>query len=538
MDLPPAFVWRDPLTPTTLLQRTLRVFPERIGVIDGDERWSYARFGLEVGRLAGALRSAGIEPGDRVAVLLPNTRIHLAAHFALPLIEAPLVSINTRLSAPEIAYILAHSGARILLVDPELALPLDEVLSGIESLDRVIEVPDVHVPAREGSESYEAFTRDAPVLPIESALKDEDTLLSINYTSGTTGRPKGVMYSHRGATLNAIGQIGAHALSKDTTFLWTLPMFHCNGWCMPWAVTAAAGVHVCLRGIDPPRIFELIEEHQVTHFNGAPTVLLMLGTDPLATDLHFDPPIRVCTGGAPPSPTLLARMEELGLRITHLYGLTETYGPHVVCEMQDGWEELAVDARAQKMARQGVPFLFAAHLRVVDEAMHDVPADAKTMGEVVMRGNNVMLGYFGDPKATSEAFRGGWFHSGDVGVVHPDTYIELRDRSKDIIISGGENISTIEVENTLYQHADVQEVAVVGVPHEKWGEVPQAFVTLKPGTSPSPEDLIAFTRQHLAGFKCPKAIEFGELPKTATGKIQKFKLRERAWAGREKKIQG
>jgi fatty-acyl-CoA synthase len=315
-------------------------------------------------------------------------------------------------------------------------------------------------------------------------------------------------------------------------------MFHCNGWCMPWALTAVGGRHVCLRGVDPPEIFREIDRHGVTHFNGAPTVLLMLASDPSAEGVHFDPPIRVCTGGAPPSPTLLAQMESLGIDITHLYGLTETYGPHVFCEMQDEWEELDAEDRAQVMSRQGVPFVHATHLRVVDDDMNDVPPDATTMGEMVMRGNNVMRGYYRDPEATAEAFRDGWFHSGDIGVMHPDGYIELRDRSKDIIISGGENISTIEVENTLYQHPEVQEVAVVGVPHEKWGEVPKAFVTPKPGSSPSAEDIIAFARERLAHFKCPKSVEFLELPKTATGKIQKFKLRDKEWVGRESRIRG
>jgi fatty-acyl-CoA synthase len=324
-----------------------------------------------------------------------------------------------------------------------------------------------------------------------------------------------------------MGQIGALSLSPQTTFLWTLPMFHCNGWCMPWAVTAAGGRHVCLRAIDPPEIFRLIDAHAVTNFNAAPTVLSMLSSDPAAKGRRFEPSIHVCTGGSPPPPTLLARMESLGIRITHLYGLTETYGPHTFCQIQDEWEALDPDARARVMARQGVPFVHATHLRVVDDEMQDVPADATTMGEVVMRGNNVMQGYYRAPEATAEAFRGGWFHSGDVGVMHPDGYIELRDRSKDIIISGGENISTIEVENTLYQHPDVLEVAVVGVPHEKWGEVPKAFVCAKPGSEPTEAALIEFTREHLSHFKCPKSIEFCELPKTATGKIQKFKLRER-----------
>jgi fatty-acyl-CoA synthase len=534
----PREVSLDALTPTLLLERTLRVFPDRVGLIHGDERWTWARFAEEVGRLAGALVRAGIERGDRVAVLMPNTPIHLAADFALPLIEAPIVSINTRLAPAEIGYILEHSGARALLVDPELAPPLDDVLPGIAGLEHVIEVGDGAVAPRGDSRSYADFVSGAEVLPIRSTLRDENSLLAINYTSGTTGRPKGVMYSHRGATLNALGQIGALRLDKNATFLWTLPLFHCNGWCMPWAVTGAGGRHVCLRGIDPPEVLRLVDEHHVTHFNAAPTVLLMLASDPAAQGLRFDPPIRVCTGGAPPSPTLLEQMEGLGISITHLYGLTETYGPHVYCEMQDEWESLDARGRAEVMARQGVPFVHSSHLRVVNDEMGDVPADASTLGEVVMRGNNVMLGYFEDPEATAQAFRGGWFHSGDVGVVHPDGYIELRDRSKDIIISGGENISTIEVENALYQHPDVLEVAVVGTPHEKWGEVPKAFVAPQPGSQPSEQDVIAFARERLAHFKCPKSVEFGELPKTATGKIQKFKLREREWAGRERRIQG
>jgi fatty-acyl-CoA synthase len=528
----------DALTPTLLLERTLRVFPDRVAVIHGIECWTWMRFAEEVGRLAGALSRAGVERGERVAILMPNGPVHLAADFALPLIEAPIVSINTRLAAAEIGYILEHSGAKVLLVDPELAPPLDNILPGIAGLEHIIEVGDGDVLARPGRRSYEGFVSGADMLPIRSSLRDENALLAINYTSGTTGRPKGVMYSHRGATLNALGQIGTLSLDKNTRFLWTLPLFHCNGWCMPWAVTGAGGRHICLRGIDPPRILRLINEHGVTHFNAAPTVLLMLASDPTAKDLRFDPSIRVCTGGAPPSPSLLEEMESLGISITHLYGLTETYGPHAFCEMQDEWEGFDARGRAEVMARQGVPFVHATHLRVVDDDMGDVPADATTMGEIVMRGNNVMLGYFEDPEATAQAFRGGWFHSGDVGVLHPDGYIELRDRSKDIIISGGENISTIEVENVLYQHPDVLEVAVVGIPHEKWGEVPKAFVSPRPGTEPSEQDVIAFARERLAHYKCPRDVEFVELPKTATGKIQKFKLREREWAGRPKRIQG
>ena len=535
-ELPHADVCREPLTPTLLLERTLRVSPKRVGVIHGDLRWSWERFGEEVARLGGALQRSGVSAGDRVAVLLPNTPIHLASHFAAPLLQAPLVSINTRLAPAEIRYILEHSGAKLLLVDPELAPPLDALLPEIATLETVIEVADADVVTRAGKHGYADFVDGAEPISLRSQLEDEDAVIAINYTSGTTGRPKGVMYTHRGAYLNAMGQIGALSLTKDATFLWTLPMFHCNGWCMPWAVTGAGGRHVGLRGIDPPQIFELIDEHAVTHFNGAPTVLLMLSTDPSAAGRRFDPPIRVSTGGAPPSPTLLEQVEKLGLEITHLYGLTETYGPHVFCEMQDGWDELDTQSRAQKMARQGVPFLHALHLRVVDEEMIDVPADAETTGEVVMRGNNVMRGYYEDADATATAFRGGWFHSGDVGVVHPDGYIELRDRSKDVIISGGENISSIEVENVLYQHPDVLEVAVIGAPHEKWGEVPHAFVAAKPGSQPSEASIIDFARERLSHFKCPKAVEFGELPKTATGKIQKFKLRKRVWGEAKKRI--
>jgi len=531
-------VSKEALTPCLMLERTARVFPERCAVIHGDQSWSWRRFGEEVSRWAGALRRAGIGAGDRVAVLLPNTPAHLVLHFALPLIAAPLVSINTRLAPAEIAYILDHSGARLLLVDPELASPVDDVLPERRALERVIELADTGLPARSGRESDADFLAGAPLLPLRPQLGDEDALLSINYTSGTTGRPKGVMYTHRSAYLNALGQIGAHGLDKHTTFLWTLPMFHCNGWGMPWAVTGAGGRHVCLRRVDPPEVLRLIEVHRVSHFNAAPTVLGMLASDPAASDRRFEPRVRVCTGGAPPSPTLLERMEKLGVDITHLYGLTETYGPHVVCEIQDAWAELDAADRARRLARQGVPFLHASGLRVVDEQMRDVPADGEHLGEVVMRGNNVMAGYYRDPEATAEAFRGGWFHSGDVGVVHPDGYIELRDRIKDIIISGGENISTIEVENVLYQHPDVLEAAVVGIPHDKWGEVPKAFVTLRPGAASDEADLLGFCRSRLSHFKCPQSVELGVLPKTATGKIQKFHLREREWQGRERRIQG
>jgi fatty-acyl-CoA synthase len=530
----------DPMTPLGLLERTLRVFPERPAVVYGDLRWSYQRFADEVGRLAGALVRAGVAPGDRVAFLAPNVPELLVAHFAVLQVRAALVAINTRLAAEEVGYILGHSGAKLVFCDPELA-PAVAGAQGLAARPRLVNVEDpvAGVTGRPlDGPSYAEFVSGAPVLPVGAELDDEDRITSLNYTSGTTGRPKGVMYTHRGAFLNALGEMYVHGLGRDSVFLWTLPLFHCNGWCFPWAVTGAGGTHVMLRAIDPPKIRHLIEREGVTHFNGAPTVLLMLAESEAFRGARFEPPLRVATGGAPPSPTILRRMEELGIRVIHLYGLTETYGPHVYCEMQRDWEALDATGRARVMARQGVPYHHAIHLRVVDEEMRDVPADAATMGEVVMRGNNVMKGYFEDPEATAQAFRGGWFHSGDIGVLHPDGYIELRDRKKDIIISGGENISTIEVEHTLVKHPAVLECAVVAMPHEKWGEVPKAFVALRPGAAASERELIDFCRERLAHFKCPKAIEFTELPKTSTGKIQKFRLREKEWAGRAKRIQG
>ncbi len=535
----PTGVHRDPLSPVRMLERTLRVFPDKTAVVHGGERWSFRRFAEEVGRQAAAFAAAGVGPGDRVAFLAPNVPALLAAHFAVPLLRAALVAINTRLNAEEVGYILDHSGAKLVCCDPELADRVSDAPGGLAARPTLVNLEDpvagVTGTPLDGPRYAELLDGVTP-LPIEMDLDDEERVISINYTSGTTGRPKGVMYTHRGAFLNAMGEMLVHDLRRDSVFLWTLPLFHCNGWCFPWAVTAAGGTHVMLRAVEPARIFALLDAEGVTHFNGAPTVLLMLAEAPEAKGRRFDPPLRVATGGAPPSPTLLARMDELGVRVCHLYGLTETYGPHVYCEMQPGWEGLDATARAGVMARQGVPYHHALHLRVVDDAMGDVPADAETMGEVVMRGNNVMKGYYEDPEATARAFAGGWFHSGDLGVVHPDGYIELRDRKKDIIISGGENISTIEVEHTVVKHPAVLECAVVAMPHEKWGEVPKAFVALKPGENASEQEIVDFCRDHLAHFKCPKAVEFGDLPKTSTGKIQKFRLREKEWGDRAKRI--
>jgi len=528
----------DPLSPLALLERTLRVFPNQLAVVYGERRWTWAAFAREIARMAGALRRACVGPGDRVAFLAPNVPELLAAHFAVLQIHAVLVAINTRLAAEEVGYILDHSGAKVVVVDAELAGAVPDRLAA-RPLRVYLEDPVAGVTgAPLDGPRYSEFAAGAEELPLRSDVDDEDRITSINYTSGTTGRPKGVMYTHRGAHLNALGEIITQGLGRDSVFLWTLPLFHCNGWCYPWAVTGAGGAHVMLRRVDPAEILRLVRVHGVTHLNAAPTVLLSIAEHPDAQGVRFDPEIRVATGGAPPSPTLLARLAALGVRATHLYGLTETYGPHVFCEMQRDWESLDAEARARLVARQGVPGIHATHLRVVDDQMADVPADGATLGEVVMRGNNVMKGYYQDPEATERAFEGGWFHSGDLGVVHPDGYLELRDRKKDIIISGGENISTIEVEHALVKHPAVLECAVVAMPHERWGEVPKAFVSLRAGAHVTEDELIAFCRERLAHFKCPKAVEFGELPKTSTGKIQKFKLRERAWAGRSERIYG
>jgi len=533
---PPRPANSDPLTPLAFLERTVRVFPEKTAVIYGPRRWTWAAFGREVGRFAGALARAGVGPGDRVAMLAPNVPEVLAAHFAVLGLRATLVMINTRLASEEVGYILDHSGAKVVLVDPQLAPRIPPgPAPGVLFVNLQDPVAGFDTSPLDGPD-FADFVGGAPVLPIAADLDDEDRITSINYTSGTTGRPKGVMYTHRGAALNALGEVIVHGLERDSVFLWTLPLFHCNGWCFPWAVTAAGGTHVMLRDVDPARIIDLVQRERVTHLNGAPTVLLTIAEAPEARGVRFEPRLRVAVGGAPPSPTLLARMEQLGVTVTHVYGLTETYGPHVVCQMQPGWEGLDAEGRAAVMARQGVPYQVATHLRVVDAEMNDVPADGKTLGEVVMRGNNVMKGYYRDPEATAEAFAGGWFHSGDLGVMHADGYIELRDRKKDIIISGGENISTIEIEHTLVKHPAVLECAVIAVPHEKWGEVPKAFVSLRPGASVREQELIEFCRERLAHFKCPKAVEFGELPKNATGKIQKFRLREKEWGSAEKRI--
>ncbi|HSE95571.1 MAG TPA: acyl--CoA ligase family protein [Methylomirabilota bacterium] len=520
-------VYRTELTPLSFLRRSAYVFPDRIAVVHGDRRYPYREFEARANRLASALRARGLGKLDRVAIIAPNTPAMLEAHFGVPAAGLVLVPINVRLASDEIGYILRHSGAKALLVDHEFAAPLKPLdLRDI----LVVRIDDTGAPG----DPYEDLLASGSPEPGEPWLEDEYETISINYTSGTTGRPKGVMIHHRGAYLNALGEIIETGMTFDATYLWTLPMFHCNGWCFTWGVTALGGTHVCLRRVEPGRIWDLIDREGVTHYCGAPTVQIGIVNDPKAHPLTR--PVTAAVAGAPPSPTLLARMKDLGFRPVHVYGLTETYGPHTVCATSGDWDRLSAEERARRAARQGQGYVVADLVRVVDGEMRDVAMDGRTLGEVVMRGNNVMTGYFEQPDATAEAFRGGWFHSGDIAVWHPDGYIELRDRKKDIIISGGENISTIEVEQCVARHPAVLECAVVAIPDAKWGERPKAFVTLKPGQVATAQEIIDFCRQHIAHFKAPADVEFGDLPKTSTGKIQKFVLRDREWQGRAKRI--
>ena len=536
MPMFPHEVHRSHLTPLRFLQRSASIFREKPAVVYGERSWTYPQLEERVHRLASALRAAGVARGDRVAYLVPNIPAMLEGHFAVPLAGGILVAINTRLSTPEVAYILRHSGAKVLVVDTELAAVVAPALADLPDLQLIVNVEDLPGGTRLPGADYEAFLASGSPEPLDWPLDDEDETIAIDYTSGTTGRPKGVMYTHRGAYLNSLGELLETRMSSDSVDLWTLPMFHCNGWCYPWAVTAIGATHVCLRKIEPQVVWNLIAEAGVTHFCAAPTVLISLVNHPAAPQETLPRPLIISTAAAPPSPTLIAQVEALGAEIIHVYGLTEVYGPYTVCEWQPHWNALPPQERARVKARQGVGYLIADDVRVVDAEMHDVPADAQTLGEVIMRGNNTMKGYFRDEEATARAFAGGWFHSGDLAVMHPDGYIELRDRQKDIIISGGENISTIEVEQVIASHPAVLECAVIAVPDDYWGEAPKAFVTFKPGQELTAAALRDFCRGRLAGFKVPKAIEFGELPKTSTGKVQKFVLREREWAGREKRI--
>jgi fatty-acyl-CoA synthase len=520
-------VYRTELTPISFLERNAYVFPDKTAVVHGSRKYSYRQFEERVNRLASALRKAGMTKDDRIAFMCPNTPAMLEAHYGVPLAGGILVAINIRLSSDEIGYILKHSGSKFLFVDAEFeptVKPLD--LSGIT----VVRVDDTGA----AGDPYEDFLSTGSSAAVEPVLEDEEETISINYTSCTTGRPKGVMYSHRGAWVNAMGEVVETGMNFETKYLWTLPMFHCNGWCFTWAVTAVAGTHVCLRRVESTRIWDLLEPEGITHYNGAPTVQIGVVNDPKAHRLTR--PVTVTVAGAPPSPTLLGKLKELNFKPVHVYGLTETYGPHTVCAWNKEWDSLPAEEQARLAARQGQGYAIFDLVRVVDPEMNDVPRDGETLGEVVMVGNNCAKGYFEQPEATAEAFRGGWFHSGDIGVWHPDGYIELRDRKKDIIISGGENISTIEVEQCVARHPSVLECAVVAIPDDKWGERPKAFVTLKPGQQATEKDILEFCKQHSAHFMAPAAIEFGDLPKTSPGKVQKFVLRDTEWKGREKRI--
>ena len=523
------------LTPLSFLERSARVWADKTAIVDGDQEITYAGFGERVQELGRALLAAGVAPGDRVAFLMPNVTEMLLAHFAVPLAGGVLVAINTRLSSDEIEYILEHSGASVFVVDPRL---LDVgARAAAELSDRMVRVVSRGEEIPEGWRSWADFVADAGSEPLPWTVPDENGPITLNYTSGTTGRPKGVVYTHRGAYLNALGGLLHCRHTVDSVYLWTLPMFHCNGWCTPWAITAIGGTHVCLPEVRGDEIWRLIRERGVTHLNGAPTVLTMMSNAPEAARL--DHPVVITTAGAPPSPTTIAQMEGLGFDLVHVYGLTETYGPYSVCEVQPSWADATEEQRFRFKARQGVGMIQAEEVRVVDIDMNDVPADGQTMGEIVMRGNNVMQGYYLDPAGTEAAFKGGWFHSGDLGVMHPDGYVELRDRAKDVVISGGENISTVEVEQAVITHPAVLECAVVGVPDEQWGERPRAYVVLKSGREATGPEIVEHVRVKIARYKAPREVEIvDELPKTSTGKIQKFVLRNLAWEGHETRIKG
>ncbi|HIG35709.1 MAG TPA: acyl-CoA synthetase [Gammaproteobacteria bacterium] len=519
------------LTPLSFIERTARVFPDRTAVVHGETQRSWTETYQRCIKLASALNRRGINKGDTVAMMLPNVPASLEAHFGVPMCGAVLNALNIRLDAKTIAFILDHGEAEVLLTDKEFAPVINEALSLCEAKPLVIDVDDALAPEGEllGEIEYEAFLAEGNASYDWQYPENEWDAISLNYTSGTTGNPKGVVYHHRGAALNSLGNITAWAMPQRPKYLWTLPMFHCNGWCFPWTVTALAGTHICLRRTEPGPIYQSIIDHQVTHMCGAPIVMGMLVNASSQEQKTLPHSVKILTAGAAPPSAILEQIETLGFDVTHAYGLTECYGPGVVSEWHPEWDELPTAEKAAKKARQGVPYLVMQDLTVMDpETMQKTPADAQTMGEVFMRGNNLMKGYLKNETATEKAFLGGWFHTGDLGVMHPDGYIELKDRSKDIIISGGENISTIEVEGVLYQHPAVAEAAVVAKPDEKWGETPCAFVALKEEAESSEEELIQFCRDNLAHFKCPKKIVFTELPKTATGKIQKFILREQA----------
>jgi fatty-acyl-CoA synthase len=542
-----SLVSNTPLTPLSFLERSARVFPDKTAVVYGERRLTYLELAEAATRMAHALKASGVQAGDRVAYLMPNVPEMLVAQFAVPLAGAVLVAVNTRLSDEEIAGILNHSGAKVLVTDSAYLLAVASAIQQVPTISEVVMFEDSEAAqtaepravtlAGERLVRYPDFIARGSSDPLEWAVEDELAPISINYTSGTTGNPKGVVYTHRGAYLNCFGEVVHSAFNQDSVYLWTLPMFHCNGWCTQWALTGIGGTHICLREVRGDVIWDLIKEHRVTHLNGAPTVVTTIMNSPQAVTLDYS--LLITTAGAPPSPTTILQMEQMGFQIVHVYGLTESYGPYSVCQSQPGWSSLEPQERATLQARQGVSMIQAERVRVVDETMKDVPADSLTMGEIVLRGNNVMAGYYRDEQGTADAFSGGWFHTGDLGVMHPDGYVELRDRAKDVVISGGENISTVEVEQALMSHPAVLEVAVIGVPDERWGERPKAFVVLKDGATVAEGELIEHVRVKIAHYKAPRNVDFlVELPKTSTGKIQKFALRDPEWAGKTHRVQG
>jgi fatty-acyl-CoA synthase len=532
-DLPKCPANYQPLTPLSFLQRSAQVYPDRIAIIHGRARVTYRDFYVRARKLASALAKAGIKKGDTVSVLLANTPAMLECHYGVPMTGAVLNTLNTRLDAKTIGFSLDHGEAKVFIVDKEYSKLGDEavkLMAGPKPI--VIDYVDPEYPvegARLSSIEYEDFISVGDPEFAWTWPADEWDAISLNYTSGTTGNPKGVVYHHRGAALIGQGNVLTCSMPKHPVYLWTLPMFHCNGWCFPWSISVVGGTHVTLRWVRSNLIWDALAEHNVTHLCGAPIVMSTIVNAPDAEKRKLDRVVEFFTAAAPPPEAVLKAMAEAGFNVTHLYGLTETYGPAVINDWRAEWDALDGPGRATRKARQGVRYHALEDLNVMDpETMADVSADGTEMGEVMFRGNVVMKGYLKNKKATEDAFKGGWFHSGDLGVKHADTYIQLKDRSKDIIISGGENISSIEVEDCLYKHPAVQAAAVVAKPDEKWGEVPCAFVELKPGKSATAEEIVEWCRQGLAKFKVPKQVVFTELPKTSTGKIQKFKLRETA----------
>ncbi len=520
-----------PLSPLSLLSRAAAVFPDRVAVIHGDDRFSWAEVHRRCRRLASALRGAGIGAGDTVAVMAPNVPALYEAHFGVAMAQGVLNALNYRLDAEALAFILEHGEAKLLITDREFSATIGDVLDRLGRPLRVIDIDDPLAPPGDllGDVDYETFLAEGDPDFEPEALDDEWRAIALNYTSGTTGNPKGVVYHYRGAYLNALGNALTWGMPKHPVYLWTLPMFHCNGWCFPWTIAAQAGTNVCLRRVETRAIFEAIAQHRVTHLCGAPIIMQLILAATSEQQSSFSHQVHMLTAAAPPPASVLERMAEDGFEVTHVYGLTETYGPAVVCDWHEEWSDLDAGAQAALKARQGVAYPVQEGLMVADEkTLEPVAKDGSTMGEVFMRGNIVMKGYLKNPTATDEAFADGWFHTGDLGVWHADGYIELKDRSKDIIISGGENISSIEVESVLYRHPAVAVVAVVAKPDEKWGETPCAFIELKPGYEVEAGEIIDFCRDNLAHFKCPRQVIFAELPKTSTGKIRKFTLRDQA----------